>query len=247
MTRSRAVLGVSVLCGLIFSTFAAANASAVGTTAYTCASGTGAGFTDGHCLTAVGSGANFKHVEITEETNISGTNANTISGTTAGSPEIFFGTVVAVPTQVNCTTASTTGTMKNVTSGAEMVLLFTLNTNFSGCGVEKPAGKGCKVKEGKITTKSLSATTKEQGNFLKFSPTEGTELASITIEGCSVAGLNNTFPLTGSFKVAPSGATLPSSHEEVTTQNTLKLAGQKAGFEGVTTLKGPSGAAIAVT
>lgn len=243
------VLSIALLAVAAVTGIATASASATGTTAYTCAANVGPGkqFSDGHCLTAASGEGGFKHVEITMETNITGTNANTASGTTAGSPEIFFGTPVAVATQVSCSTASTTGTLKNTTSGAEMILLFSLVTNYTGCEVIKPAGKGCKVKEGKITTKPLSATTKEQGSFLKISPTEGTELAGITFEGCSVSGLNNTFPLTGSYKVPPNGATLPSSPEEVTAQNTLKLAGQKAGLEGDTTLKGPSGAAIAVT
>jgi len=104
-------------------------------------------------------------------------------------------------------------------------------------GQESPIG--CKVTGEKVETKSLTATTVGgEEKFLKFSPSTGTEFAVVPLEGCSNAGLNERFPVTGSVKIAPHGATLISTHEEVTTQGTLKFGGQKAGLAGSLTLSG---------
>jgi hypothetical protein len=108
---------------------------------------------------------------------------------------------------------------------------------YSGCSVLKPAGKGCVVKAGTITTKALEGTTEGQPeNKLKIAPSSGTEIASVTIEKCSVGSLNNTFPVTGSLVATTSGATLFSLHPDTTTQNTLKFGGVKAGLDGPLTI-----------
>ena len=71
----------------------------------------------------------------------------------------------------------------------------------------------------------------------KFTPASGETFALITIESCSISGLNNTFPVTGSIKCFNGGATIACTEAEVTTQGTLKFAGQKAGIEVATTYK----------
>lgn len=81
-----------------------------------------------------------------------------------------------------------------------------------------------------------------------ISPVSGTELASLTIEKCSVGALNGTFAVTGSFSILPLGATLSTSDPFITEANTLKLAGQKAGIEGALTLtNGASGTGVTFT
>jgi hypothetical protein len=59
MTGRRAIIGLSLICALAFAAFGAANASALGTTQFTCKPGTGAGFSEAHCTSAVPSGASF--------------------------------------------------------------------------------------------------------------------------------------------------------------------------------------------
>ncbi|HET7445872.1 MAG TPA: hypothetical protein VFJ57_14575, partial [Solirubrobacterales bacterium] len=49
---------------------------------------------------------------------------------------------------------------------------------------------------------------------------------------------NNTFPVTGSLKLTPSGATLTTTHAGITEQNTLKFGGVKAGLESSLTPRG---------
>jgi hypothetical protein len=247
MNGRKAVMGLAVLCALVFSAFAASSASA--NQAYTCQPVTGqvgtVGFSDAHCLTAAtGLNVTHEHVLITENTNITGTNANTAEGTTAARVSKLRGTAAGVETEVQCTTVGGSGTMKNEATWAE----GTGTINYSGCSVSKPAGKGCVVSGGAVNTKELFATTKGLTNELEFTPKEGTEFASITITSCSVSGLNNTFPVTGSIKGVTSGATTTSTHTETTAQNTLKFAGQKAGLDGAITIKDlTNGRGIAVT
>lgn len=93
----------------------------------------------------------------------------------------------------------------------------------------------------------MFATTKGLTNELEFTPASGAEFASITIASCSVSGLNNTFPVTGSIKGVTSGATATSTHPETTAQNTLKFAVQKAGLDGAITIKDSNGSGLALT
>lgn len=214
----------------------AAGLEPVSVTAYTCAATeSGAVFTDAHCLTS-GSGKGFKRLSIAETTLLSGTNSSTVGETAAAAPMKLKGLLGSTETEVECTTVIASGTVENGANGGENVVLAAGAIEFSGCAVTKPAGKGCSVKGERFTTKSLTLATKEQFGAVSASPTTGTELGAVTIEGCSV-GINGTKVMTGSVKLNPSGSTLTSTHAETTTQNTLKLDGVKAGLEGSITLK----------
>jgi hypothetical protein len=120
---------------------------------------------------------------------------------------------------------------------------------YTGCMVLKPAGKECVVKGGSVTTEKLAGTTKAQAaNKLKITPAEGETFAKITLDKCTVASLNNTFPVTGSLIADVSGATSTSTEAGVTTQNTLKFGGNKAGLGGALTIKKTSsGNGLALT
>jgi hypothetical protein len=56
-------------------------------------------------------------------------------------------------------------------------------------------------------------------------------IAQFTVEGCSVASLNGTYNVEGSFKGVPSGSTIALSHVETTEQGTLTLGSLPAGIE----------------
>jgi hypothetical protein len=137
--------------------------------------------------------------------------------------------------------------LENKESGTEMWAQAILTLTHTGCMVTKPAGKGCVVKGGEVKTNEIAATSKGLTNQLEITPAAGTEFASLTIQSCTVAGLNNTFPVTGSLKLATSGATTTSTHSESTTQNTLKFAGQKTGLDGAITIKNSKGSGLALT
>jgi len=250
MSKSRSVLGIAVLFALALSAFSAANASALGTTAFTCVSG-GTEFEGAHCLSGGGGAKEFKHVALTENpTSITATNANTAVGTTASRPSILSGTLAGVKTKLECTTTHGTGTLENKVEG-EMVAHAEGILTYSGCSVLEPAGKGCVVKGGTVETAQLTGITKGPAMNAEIKPKVPSTFATITIEGCSVSALNNPFPVTGSLVAEITGATVTSTSEATTTQNTLKFGGNKAGLDGALTLKGPgasgSGNPIVVT
>jgi hypothetical protein len=257
MTGRKTVIGLCVLCALAISAVAAQGASAAGTTAVTCVSGQGT-LSGAHCLPS--STGSFGHVAIANgtTTELSGTNNNTASETTAARPSILKETIAGTELELNATTVSGTGTMTNSIEGEEMFASGSGTITYSGVTVSKPAGKGCKVYTDVIATKTkgaegvidanVKATTKGQGDFLKFEPAEGTAFATFFVECTTkVEALEGTWEITGSVKCPTSGATVLCSHTETTTQNTLKGKGNKAGLDGALTIKATNGNGFATT
>jgi len=244
MSRRKSVLGIAVLFALALSAFASANASAVGTTAYTCVAAPNGFFNGPHCLTTAGEGK-YNHIAIgNTKTTLAGTNENTASNeagetTKATRASILNGTLSGVKTELKCTGLSGTGFMENKeTAGGEMFAHATGTLSYTGCTVVAPEPEKCKVKGGTVTTTELTGSTEGLTEQANIKPATGTTFATITIEGCGTAGLNNAFPVTGSLKGKITGATITSTGSEVTAQNTLKFGGQKAGLDGALTLKG---------
>jgi hypothetical protein len=149
------------------------------------------------------------------------------------SPWILKGTHAGVKLGITATGLSGEGTVKN----RETTEAFAYGEGPSvleGVTVTEPAGKGCKVKGGSFTSNKLETTTLKQGVFMLFKPVTGSVIAEFMVEGCSVASLNTTYKLEGSFKGAPSGSTITLVHSESTAQGTLTLGGLAAGLELVT-------------
>jgi hypothetical protein len=242
MSGRKYLTGVATLAVLIFSAIAAPSAFAE-QRAYACSSSAASKtFSDTHCLTA--GGGSFGHTLIEGETAVTGTNAKTASGTTAAAVVKLKGALSGVETDVTCKTKELTAGLLNI--GPFWVFGFSFK--WTGCEVTKPAGKGCEVNAGTIESKKLRATSEGQAaNKAKFSPESGTEIASVKIEKCSIAALNNTFPLTGSYVADTSGATITTTHAGITEQNTLKLGGVKAGLESAVTLSTGGGSAVTFT
>ncbi len=246
MTRHRTIAGLCMLCALAFSAFAAQSASAAskGTTAFTCKKTEkgGAGFKAAHCKPgdAVGSGASFEHVAVAEglTTEISGTNKNTGSNTESTTPVKLRNTQAGVDYEIEASKVSGVGSVTNAKDPAtgEHYVHGVAVVTFEELVITKPSGKGCKVKEAKITSNELKATTKGQGDFLNFEPATGTVMTSYTLEGCTVTSLNGVQEVTGSIKCPVDGATITCTHSETTTLGTLKERGFKSGIEGTMTL-----------
>jgi hypothetical protein len=242
MTGRRAILGLCALCALLISAFAAQAASAQ--TAYECtAVSSGATFSDAHCTTA-GTGAGFKHVEITPGVSkaITLSNAKTGPGTTSAEPTLLSSTVSGVEVEIQATGVSGTGTMENKVSGSEMFAEGSGTITYSGATVLKPAGKGCVVKNGGATTKALTASTKGLTNALKFAPTSGSTFVVFEIEGCSIAALNGVYEVTGNVTSSSiTGTTTNFEAKQTKEQGTLKLRGQTASINGKVTISDANG------
>jgi len=240
MRRIKAVIGLCVVCALAIGVVGAQGATAAikGTTGFTCkATGLGgAGFSDAHCKTAVASGAKFQHVAIAENVKTEGrvTNERTASETTASTPTRLLTVIagVVVELQANKTEGLATGTNKKNGSG-EHLIEGVGSTTYSEVTVTKPAGKGCKVPGGKITTKELRGIS--TGMEGKLEPAVGTEFMTVTVEGCTIAALNQNYPITGSVQCPNTGVTIVCTHAATTALGTLKFGGQKAGVEVATT------------
>ncbi|HEX5609266.1 MAG TPA: hypothetical protein VFX45_04140 [Solirubrobacterales bacterium] len=244
MNGRRAITGLCMLCALLASAFAAQGASAAGTTAYTCAAGSGPGFSDAHCKTAVGSGS-FVHKSIANGTTTELTGSNETTGG-ATQNTVLKATVAGSVFSLTATTSSASGWMTNAEEGGEMyahgdgTATKTGVTSTGGCKVftdNHPAGT--KGEEGVVHTEPIKGTTKGQGDAVKFEPTEGTVFARFILEGCTNSGLNGTYTVTGSVKSTTiEGATVNFTHADTTNQGTLKINGTiKAGIEGTVTFK----------
>jgi hypothetical protein len=244
MNRRKSVVALAVLCALAISAVSVASASA--TSAFTCVN-TGTAFRGAHCLTTGTASQTWSHTAITSNpTTITGTNANTATETTTAAVSILKGKLAGLETELQCTeVAQAAGT--NTLENTEGKVKGTGAITYSKCTVLKPAGKSCLVgNEKMVTTEKLKAETLS-ATELKFAPNTGTTFANIVIEGCTVAALNNTFPVTGSLIGTVSGATTTTTHAGVTAQGTVFFGGNPAGLDGGLTTKGPSGAGITDT
>ncbi|HET7444296.1 MAG TPA: hypothetical protein VFJ57_06530 [Solirubrobacterales bacterium] len=241
MNGHRSVVGLCLLCALAFSAFAAQFAAAAtnGTTAFTCKNeGPGHAFSKAHCAPADAVGGEYEHVAIPEGTS---TQVVGTAGTTEGAKEVtkLKGTLAGVVVEIQAKGLDLEGTLTN--SKAESGEHFVHGEGkviYTEASVTAPAGKGCKVKGGKVETKQIVSTSAGQGDALNFTPASGTTFTEFAIEGCSISGLNHTFPVSGSVSGATDGATIKFTHAETTAQNTLKFGGQKTGIEGSITLNG---------
>jgi hypothetical protein len=259
MSKRKTVVAICALCALAISAVAVQSAAAAtvqkaGTTAFTCkevAAGTGH-FKGAHCKPSdagTGTGANWDHVAFAQDTTTELTGSNE---TTGGATEVvkLQSTQAGIAEEIQAEVVSGTGWMKNQfderVNGADVEDEHYVHgegtIEYSTITVTKPAGKGCKVKGNKVTTKPLTATTTQQEDFLKFTPASGSVFAEFEIESCTgssaIESLNGLYKVEGSVKGVPNGATTNFTHTETTAQGTLKLRGQKAGIEGPLTIKG---------
>jgi hypothetical protein len=255
MNGRKSLLGLCMLCALMVSAVAAQSAMAVsGTTGFTCVNDEVNGTLSGpHCKDSGGTGK-YKHVEIEQDktTEIKISNATTEGGT---SNQLFAETIAGVPLELKATGLNGTGTQTNTLDIAtgEHYIHGTALLEYTGVTVVKPEGKGCKVftddpvtkakgVEGKIDA-HLDFTTLGQGHSIKFTPAAGTNgapFAGFYVE-CSpvkVPAIEGTFAVEGSVTCVPNRGTIKCNHNEVTTANTLKGKGVKAGYEGEVTVTG---------
>ncbi|HEX6666546.1 MAG TPA: hypothetical protein VF081_08140 [Solirubrobacterales bacterium] len=260
MNGRRAIVGLCMLCALLVSAFAAQSASAItGTTAFTCVKGGGDKSLRGeHCLTTGTAEQNYGHVAITENetTELTGTNAKTESETSTHSIARLRVTIAGVPLELSATGVSGSGWMENKKDSGtgEHYTEGEGTITFTEVKVTKPEGRGCKATthkedgsgveegtEGIVHTRSLRATTKGQGDFLKFTAADNGNFANFWVtceEGKKIPAIEGTWSVSGSVKGVPKGATTGFTHTETTTQGTLIAKGNKAGIEGQLTLSG---------
>ena len=227
MTLRKSVLGLAMVCALFFSAFAAANASAAGTTQFTCVKGaTPLNFHDADCSEKTGT-LEYGHVSV-------GTEATPTTATSTTS-QVLTGTLAGVKVKITCTTLSGTGTATNFAGPPMDVKGTGIVLKYTGCTVTEPAGKSCVIPGGTITTNTLTSTTSltSSPKGVVFSPPASGEFVKIKIEKCTVAALNGEFPVKGTETAIPRGAFL----DTTSTSGTLTFGGNPATLVGSSTLK----------
>jgi len=236
-------------CGLSAIFICAAVQGASAQTWYLCSKGSPTkAFSDAHCKSSVGT-LEYGHIAVTPNVATPFTWTNITTGTERSVAKLK--TVQSgVTLELQATEVEGTGTVENREEGGVMFGQSTGVLTLKDVTITLPAGKGCKAKGGTITTKELKTTTKGLTNQVKVEPgpTAGGIFAEFTVEGCSITELNHVYTASGSVIGNTEGTTTNYTHAAVTTQNTFKLFGQKAGLEGsITTKDKTTGEGIALT
>jgi len=244
MNGRRAVIGLCMLCALVFSAVAAQSAAAAasGTTAYTCVEGSTstAKFNSATC-NETAAGGKFGHTAIAEKTTTelsgNGVGATELKGTHAGVKlALKTSTIAAAPKEL-C--GEHVPWMENKITGEEMFVEGEGCITYSNVEVVEPKEKGCEVANSKmITTNLLKATTQGQGMFLKFTPASPPVFAEFEIVKCTTTSLNGVYKVEGSVSGVPKGTMTVFSETETTTQGGLTLGSLPAGIGGELELKG---------
>jgi hypothetical protein len=246
MIGRKTVIGLTMLCALLVSAFAAQSASAVASTAHTCKlGGTGttnaATFSDEHCkVKAAGQTGAYKHIGIAPSTTteIIGTDVTTAP---ARSGATLKATVAGSAIELVAKEVHGTGSMENLAApemqaaGFGEIKYTNVTENLLGCKVTgKPGGAGV------VETKKLAASTLGAGMGLKFTPQEGTLFAELELTECIIGPI--TIKVFGSVLGATNGATTTTVHNTITGEKSLRLqnatTGPIAGIDGTLTISG---------
>ena len=262
MIGRRTVVGLSLLCALLFSAIAVQSASAakaINTTAYTCIEGGTKDFSDAHCDTKVAAGTGkFGHESIANNTTTEITVDNDVTGKSTD-PAVLAGKAFGAATEITCTTVHGEGWLENTGKEKEHTVRGTVTVNYTGCSVQKPAK--CDVKE-PIEVKAIAEgvegiAPEGKGMGVSFGPDESKNFTQITYinNGAEVCALNGkTVNVEGSAiatgidpKTIHSGATPDFDHTRITGEGTLLFGGVAAGFENTGTVRMKGGNPIALT
>ena len=255
MTGHRAILGLSLLCALLFCALAAQSASAApgkNTTAFTCVENGGIkDFQDPHCDKKIeAGGGKFGHVLIplNATTEITVTNAKTKNKTLESSPTVFKFKFAGEEVEISCKTVHGLGTLHNVEPFLkEHKVTGTLTIKVTECKVEKPAK--CTVKEPiefKTEFEGVEGLGPEANTHgIEFRPHVGGGGALVTIafEGLECVLSGKVAPVVGTMiatgtptpEEKHSGATLKFTKEM--TKETLTVDKQPAEHSGGLTLR----------
>jgi hypothetical protein len=238
MNGRRAIIGLSLLCALVFSAYAAPSAFAVkGTTAFTCVKKAGGTLRGEHCLTTGTATQEFTHEEIAVGTltETEGTNEKTANTTGSSTEPLLTAVSGGVNVEISCENESATGKLENQKPGAfmkvkgsEIVIIYTKCVTKGAL-----AELECKVKGEEVKTEKLTSETGENGMTVEFKPPVET-FTTITLEGCTNKAFNEAFPVKGTVKAIPEGATLRTSN---LTSTGLKFGAANASLYSNTTVR----------
>ena len=253
-TMALAALSALALCGAMAQSASAAFEPATDTTAFTCVQEGGEeDFTDAHCDYYAGeANGEYGHVAIAsgEPTDITITNENTASSTTASTPAILHSTLAGVSVTLEATEVHGEGYIENEGSEGEHQVTGHVTVKYTNIHVS--GVPNCEVAEVILAAK-FEGVNQGGEMGLNFSPTEGTTFAEIPFsgEGCAFNGF--TFKVKGSM-IATGGTGPTAQNSGATTvfepgngMESLTLGGSAATFESTVTAEMKEGNPIALT
>jgi hypothetical protein len=248
MIGRRTVVGLSLLCALLFSAVAASSASAAEeTTAFTCVAEEKGNFNDNHCTESNPGAGSFSHQEIKV-----GETTEKVNGTQTENA-VLKSIVGGLSAEIVCTGMSTKGHLKNEAGPPMKVKGDKITITFTGCSLKGTLAtiEGCKVPAEIKTNEQTSETTKGSME-VTFKPTTGNVFATFLLSACKEIPEKN-LEVTGSAKAIPEGTTLKTTAAstegkgKVSENNGLWLSGQKATFVSKSTVVMEGGSGIALT
>lgn len=276
MISRRAVIGVSVLSGLLICAFAAQTASALivtpspNTTAFTCVAKPNGGFSDAHCDN-VGAG-DFGHefIALNTTTEINLTNQKVTNATKDAEPKVFKTTIGLAKVTIECTTGGSNTKNSKVhniePASGQHTFTGTVETELSTCNVKELAK--CTIAEPVIFKSLVHGVEKMLGpkgepnamglEFVGHGPEEAFGEFAFKNKGAEACSLNGkSFPVKGRM-IATNGPTTESKQDNkhsgatlvFTPKNsmqTLKIGPNTATFETVSTATMVGGNPIAMT
>ncbi len=233
MNGRRAIVGLSLLCTLVFCAITAPSAlGAKGTTAYACTKvAKEAQFSDAHC-TKEGSGEGYKHEEITPglATNIEITNKNTKNNTAESTPAVLKFFIGPMDGEFVCPNVKGEGTLTN-NAGTPMNVSGTVTVTLSECALQAGGTfPGCVLENSTIVTKA-SVSSSAEAMQIDFKEDDG-PFTTFKLAKCKSEAFNTEYQMTGSYSAIPSGTTWATTVET----SKLKSGGHQASLVTQTTV-----------
>jgi hypothetical protein len=246
MKGRKTIVMLALISALAISAVATSEASASGTTGFTCTAASGArDFADAHCTSQVGAGeGTFGHVALAGKKEITLSNEKTASGTTAAQPSILIGLLAGVEVEVICTKVTGSGTLTNSEVGGSMQATGTMTIEHSGCTVPRPSG--CTVAEPIVYSANYTTYQTETEMGLKYTPVEEPNFGTFTLKNCTLA---NTYGIAGKMETTAAGTPLGQGATQTWTTSMSKLTwgGSSYTLAGAITLRVKGGDPIAFT
>ena len=249
MIGRKAVIGLSLLCALVFTAFAAPSAQA-GTTAFTCVKDGGAkDFKEAHCAkNGENDGNLYGHVGFAGTTKWVSTNKKTANKTVDHTPAILKGTLAGASSEISCTKVDGHGSFTNEEVGGKMKVSGTAVGTYTECTVLKPT-KGCVVKQPIEATANVSTVEEGATMGLRFTGSKAGETFTEIFyenkgaEKCVLLNGGKPFPVTGSTVATDKGATA----EFTAAHSKLLLGGNAASYTALETVSSVGGTPLSMT
>jgi hypothetical protein len=264
MIGRKAMVGLSLVCALLFSAItvqSAAGTAGTNITAFTCAKvaeGKEGEFKDAHCNEKIATKDGYEHKVLSGKTEVETTNETTGGAKSTG---VLEGSPFKVATKIECKTMTGNGTAENSEPKPKVHKITGSGTsNFTNCTVVKPTP--CTVKEITVSVGSVEALEgltgpKGEANAMggEVRALAGKPFATIELEGASCPLKGSPFPVEGSAVVTSGPGTAEAQNNKhsgatavyTPAMSSLTAAGRPATIEVITTVRMKDATKAAIT